>query len=138
MILSEAWKLTCGGFVLLLLLGLCGCGALVGYMSEGDPNKVWPDSYYYVGVRTDAKLWEVWKHSPAPIVSKMVTFPAIAIDFPLSFAVDTAFLPLLLCNSAGRAILGLDKSNAFEGGSDNFPDRVPGSTKYDTLEDERN
>jgi uncharacterized protein YceK len=64
----------------LCLALLSGCGTIGGLYNQDYPGKV------YVGVRHDARLWS---ESIGGVPGWMI----VIWDMPLSFALDTAFLP---------------------------------------------
>jgi uncharacterized protein YceK len=67
----------------LCLALLSGCGTIGGLANPDYPGKI------YVGVRHDARLW-------SESISGIPGWMIVIWDMPLSFALDTAFLPFTL------------------------------------------
>jgi hypothetical protein len=86
-----------------------GCATLPAYLAE--PPRPAPDCYYYAATRVDMELLD---NRPPAVNAVAQTIRAVLVvaDLPISLAVDTGVLPLLLCLDTAQAIV--DKEPLFD------------------------
>jgi uncharacterized protein YceK len=94
--------------VLLVGAAASGCaGTISGYLSQ-HPGQVWPDSYYYAALCTDAELLSAADRKQDNAFLEAVRQGAILADVPGSIIADTVMLPILISESARESVWGAD------------------------------